>query len=325
VAQLDDALLLENERSDDAKQSRLAQFREQPVREPALAGLGYPTDPFELTTQFLAFGEGDDLSGWKPWRGRGIISPHIDYQRGGRVYSQIWQRAEVSVKEADLVLIFGTDHNGSNGSITLTSKPYATPFGTMPTDPEVVQDLAEAIGPEAFDEELHHRTEHSVELSAVWLHYMRDRNPCPMVPILCGSYQHFVNGENQPSDDAKIAAFVHAARKIASKRKVLAVASVDLAHVGPSFGDDFAMNSSRRGELVQSDSRLIESIKAGDSARFYREIVSVEDKNRVCGFSSIYLLLRFLGPTSGVEIAYEHCPADQQNASLVSICGLLLD
>jgi hypothetical protein len=50
----------------------------------------------------------------------------------------------------------------------------------------------------------------------------------------------------------------------------------------------------------------------------------VEDRNRICGLSSIYMLLRFLSPTTGEMVSYTQCPADQQNASLVSICGVLL-
>ncbi|MGW8319106.1 MAG: AmmeMemoRadiSam system protein B, partial [Candidatus Promineifilaceae bacterium] len=108
-------------------------------------------------------------------------------------------------------------------------------------------------------------------------------------------------------------------------RKVLAVVSVDLAHVGPNFGDSFVMDPDRRKQLKISDANLIQAISQGDASRFYQEIAAVEDRNRICGLSSIYLLLRYLGPSRGQQIAYEHCPADSQDTSLVSICGLLLD
>jgi hypothetical protein len=35
-------------------------------------------------------------------------------------------------------------------------------------------------------------------------------------------------------------------------------------------------------------------------------------------------MLRYLGPTEGIEIAYDQCPADVENTSFVSICGMLL-
>jgi hypothetical protein len=36
-------------------------------------------------------------------------------------------------------------------------------------------------------------------------------------------------------------------------------------------------------------------------------------------------MLRYLGNEEGREIAYAHCPADEEEMSIVSICGLLLE
>ena len=59
--------------------------------------------------------------------------------------------------------------------------------------------------------------------------------------------------------------------------------------------------------------------------RVYDQIAAVEDRNKVCGFSSIYLLLRYLQGTEGVQVAYDHCRADDEDHSLVSIAGILLE
>jgi AmmeMemoRadiSam system protein B len=327
--QLDEAFLLDNPRSQEARLSLLAAYRAQPHRPPALADLSYPADPEQLAQLFQDYGANDDLNGWQPWRGRAIISPHIDYQRGGPVYSQVWRRAETAVLEADLILMFGTDHNGGYGTITLTRQAYATPYGVLPTDLAVVDAVAAAIGPEhAFAEELHHRTEHSIELSAVWLHHIFQQAgaaPKPMVPILCGSFQHFVNNSGHPEQDELLNTAVATLRQATAGKKVLAVASVDLAHVGPSFGDEFPMDEPRRRQLIGEDMKLIETVLQGDADAFYSQIAHIKDRNRICGFSSIHTMLRFLGPLRGQQIAYDQCPADQQDTSLVSICGLLLE
>ncbi len=326
--QLDIACLLDNNHFRQAQTTLLAQYRAQPHRPPALADLSYPGDPTQLNNLFQSYSYGDFLNGWQPWRGRGVISPHIDYQRGGPVYAKVWRRAETAVLEADLVLIFGTDHNGGYGTFTLTTLPYATPFGVLPTDPDLIQKLATAVGPQAaFAEELHHRREHAIELSAVWLHYIYHRagkQPAPMVPILCGSFHHFVTQGSHPSQDAQLTAALESLKRETAGRKVLAVASVDLAHIGPNFGDNFPINEPRQTQLRQSDQKLMQAIKNGDAADFYAQIAAVQDRNRICGFSSIYLMLRYLEETAGQEIAYTHCPADAQNSSFVSICGMLL-
>ncbi len=326
--QLDAALLLDNERSKRAHQAVLDEYRAAPHRIPALADLSYPANPRQLARLLESYSD-DDLKGGSEWHGRGIISPHIDYQRGGPVYAQVWQRARQAILDAELVLIFGTDHNGGPGTITLTRQPYATPYGVIPTDLDLIDKVAGAIGPKtAFSEELHHRGEHSVELSAVWLHHIYQQEnmpPRPMIPILCGSFHHFVVNGSRPASSERLIAAVETIRQETAGKKVLAVASVDLAHVGPNFGDDFLMDDSRRARLQQTDAKLIQAILQGDAEDFYDQISAVQNRDRICGFSSIYLMLRLLGRTRGIEIAYDHCPADAQNTSLVSICGLLLE
>ena len=38
-----------------------------------------------------------------PAMGHGVISPHIDYHRGGPVYAAVWQQAAAMAQAADLV------------------------------------------------------------------------------------------------------------------------------------------------------------------------------------------------------------------------------
>lgn len=327
---LDDAHLLQNERSESVRRDRQAAYRAQPYRIPALANLGYPAQPGDLATLLQSYGGGlSAKNGARSWNGRGVVSPHIDYQRGGSVYARVWHDAAPAVLSADLILVFGTDHNGGPGSVTLTHVPYATPFGVLPTDVAIVDSLASALGPEAaYREELNHVGEHSIELSAVWIHYLFHQagiSPCPVIPILVGSFHHFLADGHHPAQDARLEGFLETLHRATSGRRVLAVGSVDLAHVGPAFGDPFAMDSPRRALLTSTDQEIIMHATRGDAGAFYAAIASANDRHRICGFSPLYLMLRFLGPTTGTAVDYRHCPADEDDTSLVSICGLLLD
>jgi hypothetical protein len=329
LTQLDQACLLENAHSGQVQADLLTEYRNTPFRPPALADLSYPADPETLTALFQEYEKGDDLTDWQSWQGRGIISPHIDYMRGGSVYAKTWRRAETAVSEAELIIIFGTDHNGGAGSVTLTRQAYATPYGVLPTDLALVDKLAAAIGEEAaYAEELHHKKEHAIELSAVWLHYTTERlglKPKPMVPILCGSFHHFVMNGEHPQNDERLTAVIETLQRETTGKKVLVVASVDFAHVGPTFGDSFNMDAIRRDNLKTTDEALMSAIRQGDAADFYAQIAAVEDRNKICGFSSIYLMLRYLeSVASGLTVAYDHCPADAEDNSLVSIGGMLL-
>jgi MEMO1 family protein len=147
-----------------------------------------------------------------------------------------------------------------------------------------------------------------------------------MIPILCGSFHHFMFNGDHPERDELLMTALDALRQATAGQRVLAVASVDLAHVGPAFGDDFTIDAARRQQVQQADEGLITAVTNGDAARFYQQITAVQDRHRVCGFAPIYLMLRYLDSvSSGRQVAYAHCPADPDNHSLVSICGLLLD
>lgn len=325
IQQLDDNYLLDNARSQAAIKQLKTDWQAQPFRPPAFAGHSYPDKPRALESFLNNYSsDDDDLATWPDWHGRAIVAPHIDYQRGGHVYAKVWQRARAAIHDADLILIFGTDHKGGRASLTLSSIPYATPYGILPTDQTLVDELAATIGEQdAFALELNHKQEHAIELAATWLHHIR-RECCPVVPILIGSFHH-LTPHGHPSNDPTIVAFMDRLRELTRGKKVFSIASVDLAHVGPAFDSDYLMDDARKRSLAQTDAQLMQAVAAGDKERFYQQLASTRNANNVCGFSPTYLMLDYLGDTTGVEVAYDQCSADSDNTSVVSICGILLE
>ena len=234
--------------------------------------------------------------------------------------------AAKAVRAADLVIIFGTDHAGSTGRITLTRQSYATPFGVLPTDTDLVEAIADVIGEEAaFDEEIHHRGEHSIELAAVWLHHMRGGQSCQVLPVLCGSFQHFVAGAADPAADPRLDAMLDALRMAIAGRRTVVVAAADLAHVGPAFSDPLPIDRARYAQLQAADEILIETLIDADADAFFHQIAAEGDRRNICGLPPIYLTLRLLnGNARGQLTGYDRCPADGQRTSFVSICGVVL-
>ncbi|MBC7249664.1 MAG: AmmeMemoRadiSam system protein B [Anaerolineae bacterium] len=319
---LDEALLLENERFARARQQILVEYRQAPSRPPISAGQSYPTDAEELKRLLRGYLEAVESASPGSSTVRGLISPHIDYERGGPVYAAVWKQAGDSVRRADLVVLLGTDHYG-DGLVTLTRQHYSTPFGVLPTAQDVVDTLAEAIGEdEAFAGELYHRCEHSIELAAVWLHYLREGQPCELVPILCGSFNQFVQGEANPQHHPIINKLVEALRQATAQRQVLVVAAADLSHVGPAFGGA-PQDLWERARLQAADDELLAQVCAGDAEGFFAAIKRDGNQRNVCGLPPIYLALRLLSPVQGELIAYDRCPADQQGTSFVSVCGVV--
>jgi AmmeMemoRadiSam system protein B len=324
LAVLDDALLLDNEHFSRAQREALAAYRGAPFRPPTGAGSSYPADPDELRKLLQSHLQVVDDIEPAP-KGRGLLSPHIDYARGGPVYGSVWKRAVEMAQAAEVVLLLGTDHFSEGNLLTLTKQNYATPFGVLPTATEMVDAVAQAVGPErAFAGELHHKGEHSIELAVVWLHYARQEQPCEVVPVLCGSFERFVRGEAEPDQDPTLMAFLDACRQALAGRRVLVVAAADLAHIGPAFGGQPA-GLVERARLQAADDELIERICAGDAEGFFAAIHQQGDRHNVCGLPPTYLALRLLNPVQGERVAYLRCPADETGTSLVSICGIVFE
>ena len=161
---LDEACMLDNHRYNQALGQAMETYRSGPYRSPALAGGGYPRDPGQLQeTMDDYFRRAGDIAGDIDGSGAqrdasgvqgagfeeqsdgarfvGLITPHIDYHRGWRTYAEVWGRMAHAVEAAELIILLGTDHAGHPGSISLTKQSYATPWGKLPTDPDLVERL----------------------------------------------------------------------------------------------------------------------------------------------------------------------------------------
>lgn len=322
--QFDQALLLESDTFFQARQKAVDAYQTQPFRQPALAGPSYPADPDQLRSMLQSYL--DQVNGMAPAppASRGIITPHIDYQRGGPTYAQVWASAAEAVRQAELAIIFGTDHNGGFGALTLTRQNYASPLGVMPTDRELVDRLAAILGPEAaFAEELNHISEHSIELALIWLQYIREGESCPVLPVLCGSFLPFMLGQAGLEDMPHYNAFIEALREEIAGRRTVVVAAGDLAHLGPAF-DGPPLDEAAYARMQTEDNILMDAICAGDPLAFFKLMQSGQYQRNVCGSAPFYFTLSILGQTQGQTIAYDRCPADPEDTSFVSVCGIVL-
>lgn len=329
VAQLDAASLIENGEYRRAARRALAEYRAADRRRMSHAGAVYPLDAGELS---------DQLDGWtrrfapndapasKPSGDLvAMLCPHIDYERGHATYAKLWRMAKDDLADVELAIILGTDHYGSPAQITPTRQSYATPEGTLPTDEDALDRLVRAVGKSAYDEELHHAREHSIELAAVWLRHFTRGADVAALPILCGSFHEFTHGGAHPNDDGRMSAALEALAEISRRRRTLVIAAGDLAHMGPAFGDPNPLTDADKSRLRDEDAASLDAIGAGDAERFLNISKAESDKRRICGLPPIYMALRLAEGASGAKNAgYDQCPADERNGSVVSIAGALL-
>ncbi len=292
--QLREAGLVQGTVYEARRRRALAEYRAAPARAPACAGGAYPEDPAELRHLLDGFFTHPDGPGGPPRQRTGaglrlLVSPHIDYHRGGPSYAHAW-RALAEGCDADLFVVFGTAHASPSHLFTLTTQSYDTPFGVVHTDRALVGALAAELGEEElFADELCHRQEHSVELQMVWLRHLFPDHPLQVLPVLCASISHVADPEGAT------APFLSALRRAIEGRKACFVAAADLAHVGPQFGDPAPPTPEELEALAAEDRRTLDLVAAGEPSAFHRDAVRDDSRRRLCGIAPIYAAMRMAG------------------------------
>ena len=329
LSQLDDALLLDSPRFRQYAAGIFSEFARASVRTPLHAGRSYPKDPARLSAALddyytAAHGPGRPQPGSSP-RPKAIIAPHVDFGRGGPAYAWAYRALADSVEDPpDLVVMFCTNHAGWENPFTLTRKHYDTPLGRLTTDVELVDKLAEMGGGDRlFADEHHHRGEHSAEFQAVWLRHVYGKRADAILalPILCGSFQSYILGTADPATADEVARFLSALVELTAGRKVLWLAGVDLAHVGPQYGDPAPLDEEDRKSLERRDQATLVHVVRGDARGWLDEIRREQDRRRVCGVSAVYGMLQAAQPGAGRLAAYAQCLGD--SGSIVSIASVI--
>ena len=359
VERFDAAGFLDSDRFRERRRALEDAFRQSPVRPAAHAGGAYAGDAGELRAQIDGFFSGSDgpgLGGNRDFltdpvasppaaapqtrapvaspsaaapqataacdvRTRALIAPHIDFHRGGSTYA--WAYREVLERsDADLYVVLGTCHTGMPDPFAVTLKPYDTPLGPVPVDREFYDALNRRAGQDLLASEPAHRAEHSIEFQAVMLqHIVGRRRPFAILPVLASYLHESLWSGGDPEADSRVPRFVDALRETmaASSRRVCLVAGVDLAHVGPRFGDPTPNTAASLARVERDDRAMLESVVGGDAPGFYAGVAADHDARRICGLSPIYTLLRLLPEARGRLLRYTQWP-DPEGA--VTFCAV---
>jgi AmmeMemoRadiSam system protein B len=323
---LDEHLFLEGERLRAKRREVEGSFLASPLRAPFLAGRGYARDPAQLSATMEGFFSHPEGPGpiQGPGEGppvRGALAPHIDFMRGGPVFAHAY-KALAQGGGPEVFVVLGTAHAGAERLYALTRKDFDTPFGPLPTDRDFIDDLVEEAGEGYFADELSHRAEHSVEFQAVFLKYVfGGRGPVRLVPILCGSFHEFVLSGTSPKEDERVARFLRGLRRAAEARagRISFIASADLSHVGPRFGDPHPLSHDHLSSIGAADRAMLANVEALDAEGFFRFVQAERDRRRVCGLSPIYTLLHVVGAREGRLLKYAQWPDPHGTVTFASM------
>lgn len=328
IAHLDDGLLLDNDAFRKHRQTVQDAFLQAPIRSARFAGSSYLDEPERLKAQLDSFFTAPEGPG-RPGHAnasplpKAIIVPHIDISAGGTCYSHAYKILAES-KPADLYVILGISHHLLPNLFAATRKNFETPFGIAATDADFVTRLNNECGGFLFADELLHRTEHTIEFQVVFLQHIL-KHPFKIAPILCSFDYSLFDNAGPTQETQKVASVIQALRKLILHYpgNVCIIASVDLAHIGPRYGDAYAPDLATLGQLVEFEDQIFRTIVSLDGAAFLQAMASVQNKFKICGFPAIYTLLQCLESGSGKLLAYDRTAADA-NGSLVSYASMVI-
>jgi MEMO1 family protein len=309
----------------------LQSYRESGRRPAALAGRSYAATVRALRAQLEQFFV--DASGSGPPREqgsrpaaafRGVLSPHIDFQRGGPVYT--WSYKElVENSQANTFVVLGVAHQYCRRRFALTLKDFETPLGVVPTDRSYVDRIAALAGRDLFEDELSHRAEHSIEFQVVFLQYvLGGKRDFTIVPILVGSFQDLMQRGVDPITDPDVSRFVGALRaaESSSGREVAYIGGIDLSHVGTEFGDTHPVDPALQEQVRLFDSSMLDRAAAGDPDGWFRTAANVGNRWRVCGLAATYTMLHAIGPARGRLLRYSQA-IDEGRTCCVSFASMV--
>ena len=228
------------------------------ARKPIVSGMFYSDDFDELSNQINDSFHSKFGPGALPIKKRtkeilGIISPHAGYQFSGPAAA--WAYKEIAEsKLADVYIILGLSHSGSNSCISL--EDWETPFGIVKTDVGFQRVLM--ANSDLKQNEEAHAKEHSIEVQLPFLQFANKEflQQIRIAPII-------ISEDRTYEEIAK--AIVKTIEQ--TKKRAIIIASSDFTHYGINYGF-FPFKDNVKEKIYELDKEAIEHIKNLDAKEF---------------------------------------------------------
>jgi AmmeMemoRadiSam system protein B len=315
VKHLDTHLFLENESSRSRMQQLVNEFSSNPSRHPFHAGISYDADPIKLRSQLRAFfvpengGPGEPGPADPAREIVGLMAPHIDLRSGGPCFAYAY-KALLEANPISTCVILGTGHEPLPHHFALSRKDFETPLGLLSSDNDFIDGLASRCNLDLFADEFAHRREHTIEFQTLFLKLLLPN--VRIVPILCS----FGVEEIEQRLDAISEMAVSLRETLDSyQESVCLLSSVDLAHIGPRYGDQFRPHAGTIRENRDADHQLLEIMATADAESFASILVRQRNSRRICGLPPLFLMLKALERSvEGELLRYDYTEVDGEGS-----------
>lgn len=356
LAQLDDAGMLEGPRFAQMLAGVHADFDSQPVLPPGSTAAfadavahqaGVPQDAPEherhavavrevpkLLDQWIAHALKDAADPALTALPKAIVAPHLDYARGWINYAHAYGRLRVADRP-DRVIILGTNHFGRGTGVTACDKGFSTVLGACQADQGVINGMRHLLGQGLFEHRYDHEREHSIELQLPWIQHVFGKDDSGRYPAVFAALVHdpCVNdGASYDGAGVALAPFVDALRRVLAELpgRTLVVASADLSHVGPAFGDPQRVGGDEpaaveaRRKVLAHDREMLELIEQGRHAEMVSSMSWQQNPTRWCSIGCITAAAMITGPTS-VRLLNYNGALDSEGLSLVTSAAMVME
>lgn len=330
LGQLDEMLLLDSPRFASHRSQMIQDYAAAPTRPAELEGAAYPAAPEALSRMLRGHFQKAALLGapapcYAPEQLRGVIVPHIDFQRGGAVEALAYERLRQA--NFDVLITFGIAHQGVRYPYCAATQDFETPLGLQKTDKDFVHALQSRIGKRLNAEQWAHKNEHSVEFVAVFLQACAELKNARFVPILCGGFFEELRSGDSPSTNPDVEYFCATLRELVEERRAKGelvgfIASVDLAHVGPNFDHPYPVTPVRQQAIEAADRVALRFVEQGDPEGFHTALASDANARHVDAHPAVYTILHAFPELRAQLLHYAQAPAPQE--SIVSFASLAL-
>lgn len=260
------------------------------IRQPAVAGMFYESDPEMLRQQIKTLFEDAQLPIISSSRKtRALILPHAGYAFSGKVAASGINQLNHDADYATIFLI-GSSHRASfDGACVYKGTAFKTPLGDVPVDMETAERLTLASPFFSFSQQPHNK-EHALEVNLPLLQYHLQK-PFKIVPILIGTHD--------PKTSYNIAEILQAW----FSDENLFIISTDFSHYPDYNSAKMVDNATIQSILKNSPAKLMETLHRHDHQGIPNLATSL------CGWSAILTLLHITEHDSDLQfhqILYEN-------------------
>lgn len=250
----------------------------------------------------------------------GVVAPHLDYDRGWPNYAAAYKSVQ-NVEAPDRVIVLGTNHFGLGDGVVLSQYGFESPVGRCQPDNEVINHVIDRLGNAAIIDQLDHVPEHSIELQLPWIQHcwgdvpiVAALVPDPLMPMI-------------EEDDERIGVdrFVDVLSEVldAVGGRSFVIASADLSHVGPQFGEPRTVDDRRRQNVETHDREMMEKYATADPEEFLGAMRWSANPTRWCSIGNMTAALMLTRPEKVELIDYRQA-CDEGGLCLVSSAAMVL-